>query len=196
MELLAGIPRIFEEEEKRGSQVGLYCYLQPGVKCWFRGTASAATAPPVPQRSPVTFHDCWHQATGKHSHLTALNKGHLASSLLHPQCWQLSPERSPGLCSLHSSEPTATAQPGLSDPPTPFCLFSWLQFSPPSRVPLLLSVTYLGTPYPRQQFRITLFFLFKSCHTCTPLPRSPTSCSCQLHPWEAWGTELGKLLWW
>lgn len=104
------------------------------------------------------------------------------------------PEWSRGLCSLHSSEPAAHSEGliplaqlslGSQSPLTPFRLFSWLPFSPPSRLPLLLSVTILGTPDPRQQSRITLFFLFKSCHTWSLLPRGPASCSCQLNPWEA-----------
>lgn len=87
-------------------------------------------------------------------------------------------------CTLRGLDPAGTAQPGLSKSSYTFSPF-FLTSSPPSRLPLLLSVTILGTPDPRQQSRITLFFLFKSCHTWSLLPRSPASCSCQLNPWEA-----------
>lgn len=63
--------------------------------------------------------------------------------------------------------------------------FAWLQFSPPSSFPLLLSVAILGTPDPRQRYLGSLlFFPLRSRQTWSLLPRSPASHSCKPSPWK------------
>lgn len=99
---------------------------------------------------------------------------------------------SAGRCSQSGAQGSAacSAQPGLSKSSHTFLPFLLTSVFSSLPNPLLLSVTMLGTPHPRQQSRISLFFLFKSCHTWSFLPRSPASCSCQLCPWEAMPEEL------
>lgn len=122
---LLEFPGFLKNRKREAARKVVYCHFQPEVKRWFGGT-DRATEEPI--RAEVTFHGCSNPTTGKCSSLSALPSGapvHSGSVGLadvprvKPRALQPSSEP-PGLPGL---DPAATAQPGLSKPLTPFCLF-------------------------------------------------------------------------